>query len=132
MSTRNKKKLSRGQWAVECERLQIPREQRQEPSNQTASIQDVLPGTMKNIGLESRFWEESLIEEWKDLVGPQLVRYTRPGRFDRKILHVFVTNSAWLSELSRFGKHELLKKLQKRFGADKIRDIRLQLDPDRR
>ncbi|MEM7391169.1 MAG: DUF721 domain-containing protein, partial [Verrucomicrobiota bacterium] len=98
----------------------------------STKIQDVIPGLMTSFGLESRFWEEELIEEWPALVGPVNVRHTRPGRVDRKVLHVFVTNSVLLSELSRFGKRELLLNLQKRFGRDKIRDIRFQRDPDRR
>jgi predicted nucleic acid-binding Zn ribbon protein len=131
MTKSRKRTYTKGQWAVEKERLRLPKNAKPRPEPQVSNIADVIPGVMKSAGLESRFWETSLIEEWHILAGPQLVRHTRPGRYDRKILTVFVGNSVWLSELSRFGKHELLKNLQKRFGKEKIKDIRLQLDPDK-
>ena len=39
---------------------------------------------------------------------------------------------AWLSDLSRYGQKQVLANLQKRFGADKIKSIHLQLDPEAR
>ena len=50
----------------------------------------------------------------------------------RNILTIFVSNAAWLNELSRYSKPELLRKLQTRFGADRIADLRFAPDPDLR
>ncbi len=99
-------------------------------SSNEALFGNVLPQVMKKLGLEQRFWEQSLINEWEHLVGPQVAKYSRPGRLDRKVLHIFVTHPAWLSELSRYGQKQLLANLQARFGADRIKSVRLQLDPD--
>jgi predicted nucleic acid-binding Zn ribbon protein len=87
---------------------------------------------MKQLGLENRLWEQALINEWESLVGPQVAKHARAGRLERKVLHIFVDHPAWLSDLSRYGQKQLVENLQKRFGADKIKGIRLQLDPDHR
>ncbi|MFH0982921.1 MAG: DUF721 domain-containing protein [Planctomycetota bacterium] len=95
-----------------------------------ASIGDIIPGVMKQLGLDKHLWEQAILSEWPALVGPQVAAHTRPGRIERGTLFVFVSHSTWLNELSRYGKKEMLENLQKRFGADKIKSIRLQLDPD--
>ncbi len=123
--------FDRGRWQMERERHHLKREKPLPPET-SAGLGQVIPQVMKGLGLEDRFWEQELLEEWPKLVGPQVARHTRPGRLERKIFHVFVTNSAWLSELSRYGQKQILENLQKRFGADKIKGIKLQLDPDSR
>ena len=85
---------------------------------------------MKQLRLEDRLWEQTLLSEWEELVGTQVAMHARPGRLDRKVLYVFVSHPTWLSELSRFSQKQMLENLQKRFGADKIRSLRLQLDPE--
>ena len=93
-------------------------------------IQELLPEVMKSLGLDQRMWEQALLDEWPQIAGPHLARRARPGRLERRTLHVFVSHSAWLSELQRYGQAELLAKLQARFGKDRIERLRLQLDPD--
>jgi len=100
------------------------------PAEASVGISDLIPNVMKKIGLEKPFWENELIEKWDELVGPQLATHTRPGRLDRKILYIYVNHPGWLNELARYGQKEMLKKLQDYFGADKIKNVRLQLDPD--
>ena len=81
-------------------------------------------------GLEARVWEQSLTSEWESLVGLPLAKHTRPGRYQYGTLYVYIDHPTWLSELSRFGQAEILLKLQERFGKDKIKKLRLQIDPD--
>jgi len=85
---------------------------------------------MKQFGLEQRLWERELLAEWPTLAGANVARHCRPGRLDRKTLEVFVRHPIFLSELERFGKAQLLANLQRRFGTDRIRGLRLRLDPD--
>lgn len=91
---------------------------------------DVVPRLMKQFGLEDRYWEQALLTEWVSIVGEQVARRTRPGRVQNQTLYVFVTSSAWLSELSRYGQKQMLENLQKKFGAEKIKSLRIQMDPD--
>jgi hypothetical protein len=85
------------------------------------------PGTL---GLEQRTVGPDIEREWAAAVGPAVAAHTRPGRLDRDQLVVFVDSSPWLSELQRFAVAELLEKVQARFGRERIRRVRLQLDPE--
>ena len=124
-----RRKYDKGRWQLEKERHQIDSNAPPAP-DQSTDIGEVIPELMRKMGLQNRLWEKELIDEWVSLVGPQVAAHARPGRIDRKILYVFVSHPGWLSELSRYGQKEILKKLQDRFGSDKVKGIRLQLDPD--
>ena len=99
------------------------------PPDRTRSTEDVMPGIIKKLGLVKEKWRSDLTGAWEEVVGKHLAQHTRPGDVHGKTLIVYVTHSTWLAELSRFGKQEILSKLQNRFGKDKIRQLRLQLDP---
>ncbi len=122
-----KRSFSRGQWEIQRERFHLDREMPPE-GDEPASLADVIPAVVKEMGLGDEVLHRALLDEWTTLVGPQLAKHARPGRLERKGLCIFVDSSAWLSELSRYGQKQLLANLQKRFG-DAIRSIRLQLDP---
>jgi predicted nucleic acid-binding Zn ribbon protein len=123
--------LDIGRWQQERERHHLSRPD-PFPPDSDSTLGDVVPQIMKQLGLGDRFWEQALVNEWASLVGPQVAQHARPGRIDRKVLCIFVSHSTWLSELSRYGQKQILENLQKRFGADRIKTIRLQLDPDAR
>lgn len=126
---RRKRAFDKGRWQVERERHHVGRAV---PPSQEASVSigDVVPQVLKQLGLENRLWEQALVTEWTALVGPQVAAHARPGRLERKTLHIFVSHPIWLSELSRFSQPQILANLQKRFGADRIKALRLQLDPE--
>lgn len=124
-----RRKYDKGRWALERERHQIDRQTPPLP-DQSAEIADVIPDVMKHMGLEKKLWEHELLDQWTSVVGPQVAAHAKPGRLDRGTLVVFVSHPGWLSELERYGKKEMLKKIQQQFGEAKVRTIRLQLDPD--
>ena len=116
-------------WNVQREWLRLTAAQ-PHATEQTSCLADVLPAIMKQFGLEQRLWERELLSEWPALAGANVARHCRPGRLDRKTLEVYVRHPIVLSELERFGKAQLLANLQGRFGADRIRRLRLRLDSD--
>jgi predicted nucleic acid-binding Zn ribbon protein len=121
----------RSRWEVEKERHHL---QEDEPSPlPDAPMQqpsELIPAIMKKFGLETVFWEEQLLREWPAIAGAQVAKNSRPGQIERGLLCIYVRHPTWLSELSRYGHKQLLANLQARFGADKIKKIRFQLDPD--
>jgi len=126
-----RKREDKSRWQMERERHHILRE-RPLQLDQSARIESVVENVVKGMGLAQRFWEQALITEWESLVGPQVAKHARPGRLERKVLHIFVDHPAWLSELSRYGQKQVLANLHKRFGVERIKSIHLQLDPDAR
>jgi predicted nucleic acid-binding Zn ribbon protein len=130
MSRQPRYAVSPGRWKIEQERLRLDPRQRPPEVSTSGRITDVVTDLVRQVGLEERMWEQTLLAEWPRLVGEQVARRSRPGRMYRKVLTVFVSNSAWLGELSRYGQQQMLDNIQKRFGSDRIQSLRLQLDPD--
>ena len=83
----------------------------------------VVPRTLKKLGLEERWRHNQIATAWPEIVGATLARHTQPVAFRNHCLVIGVDNSAWLSELSRHLKPELLRKLRERFGSAAPRDI---------
>ncbi len=120
---------NRSQWQIERERFQLP------PGRPPTAYRIHTPGTvvpdlLKKWGMEQALWEQTLLQEWAEIAGPQVAKHTRPGRLDRGTLTVYVAHSTWLTELRQFGQQAMLEKLQARFGRRRIKGIRLNLDPD--
>ena len=126
---RRRKRYNKGRWAVERERHHIDSSAPPDPEPENPSISDIIPGIMKKLGLEQEQWTTVLDREWTELVGATVAAHTRPGRYQNRQLVVFVDSATWLNELKRYNQAEMLKKLQARFGADKIRRLSLQPDP---
>lgn len=77
-------------------------------------------------GLADRVAEEEVLSAWNDLVGSFVAEHSQPIRLDRKTLYVQVLQSAIHYTLER-QKADLLQKLQTRFGARTIRQLRFRV-----
>jgi len=119
----------RTRWQVERERFQITDSLPPAPF-EVFTPEQVLPKILKKMGLGNALSEQTLMNEWPSLVGASVARHTRPGKLDRGILYVYVSNSAWLAELRNLGEAALLQNVQQRLGRKNVKGIRLQLDPD--
>lgn len=129
MAARRKRTFNRSRWELERERFGIINP---EPPLEEHIVKagDVVTDVVKKMGLGDRLWEQQLLDQWADLVGPAVARHAQPGRIERKILHVYIDSSAWLNELKRYGERQMLDNLQARFGRGRIAGLRLQLNPD--
>ena len=78
--------------------------------------------------LEERLLAERIRSGWREAVGPELARRTRPGGLRAGTLTVMVDNSPWLQELS-MRSAEVLESVRARFGPA-VTALRLSLsDP---
>ncbi len=127
---KRRRQFDKGKWAIQRERFQTDARQPPPDDFHEHTLGDFVPKVMKGFGLEGRVWEQQITDNWAKLVGPQIAQHTKPGRINYGTLIVFVSSSAWLSELVRYGQKQILDKLHARFGAKKIKGIRFQLDPD--
>ena len=96
----------------------------------SVKMADLIRGRLRKLNIDQDVWLDHLQENWIEVVGETVARNARPGPLEAKTLTVYVTSSAWLSELSRFGKSQMLSRIQQRFEPNQVRSIRLQLDPD--
>jgi predicted nucleic acid-binding Zn ribbon protein len=131
MVTPRREKINWGRWRVQQERAQLDSAAKPPlPTMHVESLDRVMPNLMRQLGAAPDFWQEKLTNEWPQIAGPAVTRHTRPGRLEGVSLTVYVTNSVWLRELKQVGYKPLLEKLQAKYGAEKIRHLKLQLDPD--
>ena len=65
------------------------------------SLADALTSYFKQSGLTKRVQQAGIIEEWAELVGPQIALVTEPDSITPDgVLRVRVTTAAWANELS--------------------------------
>lgn len=125
-----KQGYNKARWQVERERCRIEDAEPSSADPGVIALSDVMAVVLKRLGLEKQQWYSILTDEWKRIVGEAISKHTRPGRIEGQTLIIYVDNSVWLSELSRFSSGELLAKIKERFGSGRIGNIRLQLDPE--
>ncbi|OGV62895.1 MAG: hypothetical protein A2498_04640 [Lentisphaerae bacterium RIFOXYC12_FULL_60_16] len=126
----NGNQSKRGRWQVERERCRIEQAQPLPPEPPEAPLSTLLGGVVRRLKLESAGWMDELVDAWPELVGTPICRHARPGHMDRDILYVFVDGSVWLSELQRFGRASILRRIRERFGPNRVRTVNFQVDPD--
>lgn len=124
------RRYRRGQWLVERERQQTDLPGPPRPLDDAEPIQSGIDALMQKLGAASLTWLNTLQQDWADIVGKTVAAHTRPGQLQERVLTVYVDSSAWLAELSHFGRDEMLKNLQKKYGTERIKSVRLQNDPD--
>lgn len=124
-----KSEFNHGAWAVERERCQIAAE-RPAPERCERPLAEVAQRVLKSWKLEGRATEIRLLAAWPDIVGPQVALHARPGRLERGVLVVFVSNSVWLAELNRLFQKPMLENIRRHLGTHDVRALRLQFDPD--
>ena len=122
---------TRGRWAVERERCHLDMARPPARVEDGHSISESLGLLVDRLGLKEPGWSAQCEEEWDTLVGASVAQHTRPGKLMGSKLVVFVDTSVWFSELSRNGKITMLKRLQARFGKERVSMIILRLEPGR-
>lgn len=87
------------------------------------ALSAVLTRLFVRLGLADELQGWRAVEEWSRLVGPRIAQHTRAVGFRQGTLRVEVEGSAWMHELS-YLRHELIRKINRELGADRIRDVR--------
>jgi len=76
-----------------------------------ARVGEVLPSVLRDLGLQTRFRERRVVEQWAGIVGPELARRARALRCENGTLLVHVDHGAWMQEL-HFIEKKLLDKMR--------------------
>ncbi len=89
-------------------------------SSTAKSIQNVIPGVLKELGLEKRQTDLEILKVWNHLIDPNIVAHARPTNLHKGTLFVTVDSSVWLDEIVRYRRKEILARLQHSFGRDLV------------
>lgn len=90
--------------------------------NNTEQVGDVIRRLLRQEGLETPLNEYRLIEAWKGVVGPVIVRYTQNLYIKNQVLYVHLSSSVLRQELS-MSRTLLVRNLNTRVGAQVIVNI---------
>jgi predicted nucleic acid-binding Zn ribbon protein len=125
-------RFSREQWAVYRERFQLDGDAVQPTTEHTTSLKEPMHDLLASLGLRTDSIQQQLMNQWEAIAGHPLCRHIRPGPLQSTSLTVYVTNSVMLTELRLRQGPALLKNIQAAVGADAVKKLFFQIDPDTR
>lgn len=97
---------------------------RREPVPMRALVEQ----TLQRLKLpDQNLWQEELATVWSQVVPPEYAAVIRPGKWERGVLYLFVTNSARLFEIQRFHLKAIEAGLRKHFDATRLKQVRLMI-----
>jgi predicted nucleic acid-binding Zn ribbon protein len=88
-----------------------------------ASLERLVPGVVRGLGLEQRLHQSQLFFLWTQIVGEDIARHAQPVSLKNAFLVVAVDHPVWLQELERFHKPMILQKIQARVGKQTVKQI---------
>ncbi len=91
------------------------------------SVGDLLPALLKDLRLDTRRAEAEVVKVWNDLLDPAITAHAQPANLYRGTLFVNVDNSAWLNEIVRYRRKEILERLQHSFGPSVVQKISFRI-----
>ena len=89
-------------------------------------VADLVPEALNRLRMRSSFTEEEICAAWGEIVGPVLAPHTRPSGLRRGVLLVSVVQPTVHYTIQGM-KQLLLERLQERFGATRVQDLRFRL-----
>ena len=119
-------------WMVARERFQLP-DMEPPAAEPDIAIREIVNNIFKSIDIRRQpALLDQIRDAWRELAGPGAATHARPGYLNRQTLVIFVDSAVWLDELARYERTGILARLQQRFGAEAIKALRLQADPEDR
>ncbi len=91
------------------------------------AVSTVLPGLLTTLRLDQRRAEAELVRVWNELMDPNIAAHAQPVGLNKGTLFVNVDSSAWLSEIVRYRRKDILARLQHSFGRELIQKISFRL-----
>jgi predicted nucleic acid-binding Zn ribbon protein len=82
-----------------------------------------LDRVLKDLRVDTRRAEAEIVKVWNELLDPLICAHAQPTGLHQGTLFVTVDSSAWLSEIVRFRRKEILTRLQYSFGPKMIAKI---------
>jgi hypothetical protein len=90
-------------------------------------IDEVMPGLLKELRMEARQGEAEIIKVWNSLIDPVITAHAQPANLHKGTLFVNVDSSAWLAEIVRYRRKEIIERLQNSFGKSVVQKISFRI-----
>jgi len=83
----------------------------------------VVSKVLSDLKMDSRRADIEIVKVWNSLIDPNITAHAQPHNLHKGTLFVNVDSSAWLSEIVRYRRKEILDRLQHSFGENLIQKI---------
>ena len=87
----------------------------------------VVAKVLTDLKMDSRRADIEIVKVWNSLIDPNITAHAQPHNLHRGTLFVNVDSSAWLSEIVRYRRKEILDRLQHSFGKNLIQKISFRI-----
>lgn len=75
---------------------------------------------LSSIGIDRRRMDAEIVRVWNQSLAPDIAAHAQPIGLRKSTLLVSVDSSAWLCEILRYRRKEILERLQHSFGSELI------------
>jgi predicted nucleic acid-binding Zn ribbon protein len=96
-----------------------------DPGRRQHHVGTVIHALFEKLGVADRFHYEEVAAGWRSIVGEFAAGHSHPLRLQHHVLTIAVGQSSILWTLDR-SKATILARLQEKFGADVIRDLKFR------
>lgn len=86
-------------------------------------VNQLLPQVLGRIRIDRRQSEAEIVKVWNAMLNPIITEHAQPVGLAKGTLFVNVDSNAWLCELTRYHRKEILERLRHSFGKDTIARI---------
>ena len=126
MPSRNK--FDKTRWKVERDRFHLadPAPPRPEPD---LSLRPAITRLFIKLDSQTGSSFHRIQAKWRMIADEVVAAHSRPGRLAGNILYVYVDNSSWLAEITRFYSDNILRKIQEEIGSGAVKGLRFQVNP---
>jgi predicted nucleic acid-binding Zn ribbon protein len=87
----------------------------------------IVSKVLADLKMDSRRADIEIVKVWNELLDPNITAHAQPHNLHKGTLFVNVDSSAWLSEIVRYRRKEILDRLQHGFGKNLIRKISFRI-----
>ena len=87
----------------------------------------VVAKVLTDLKMDSRRADIEIVKVWNELLDPNITAHAQPNNLHKGTLFVNVDSSAWLSEIVRYRRKEILDRLQHSFGKNFIQKISFRI-----
>jgi len=91
--------------------------------NRVRSAENIMPKVLSAMGIDNRRSDAEVVKVWNSVLDPNIAKHAQPVGLRKGTLFVNVDSSVWLSEIVRYRRKEILRRLQYSFGAEFIKKI---------
>ena len=83
----------------------------------------IVSKVLVDLKMDARRADIEIVKVWNELIDPNVTKHAQPANLRKGTLFVNVDSSAWLSEIVRYRRKEILDRLQHSFGKNLIQKI---------